>query len=198
MSAILGTRMWRPVLPLLVGVALGATLLAPVVARDTRPSTGTDAAITTTYTRSVSCAGLNWYPTDSETFYANDGPLRYSAGLGGTRVFRCDPGLPNKAVVTKVQFTLRDFDPGGQVHGCGLVRSGLTTATATSFQGLATVPATTDEGSEIVRLTDSSIKFDAIDNAKFGYWLECVIAGSNAYVGIYGADVIYTISSTNG
>ncbi len=62
MSAILGTRMWRPVLPLLVGVALGATLLAPVVARDIDGSTRSEARITATYMRSVSCAGLSLVP----------------------------------------------------------------------------------------------------------------------------------------
>lgn len=199
MSRILSpARILRPVLTLVVGAAFGATLLAPVSARYTSPSAGSQAVMATTYTRSASCAGLNWYPTDSQTGYTNDGPLRVSTTLSsGKGVFRCDPGLPNRAVVTKVQFTLRDADLDYRVHGCGLVRSGLTIATATSFEQLATVPDTFGAPG-IVRPSDSTIEFGTIDNARFGYWLECVIAGDDPSVGIYGADVIYTISSTNG
>ncbi len=99
--------------------------------------------------------------------------------------------------MTKVGFTLRDASIDYQVHGCGLVRSGLTIATATSFQQLATVPDT-NGAPGIVRLADTSIQFATIDNTRFGYWLECAIAGDNPSVGIYGADVIYTISAANG
>jgi hypothetical protein len=177
-----------------VGVLVGATLVAPVAAR----VTGSEVGPTVTSTRSVSCAGLDWYPTDSATGYANDGPLRFATTLSSaTGVFRCDPGLPNGAVVTRVQFTLRDESVDYLVHGCGLVRSGLTTATATSFQQLATVPATNGVPG-IVRLTDASIQFGTVNNTKFGYWFECVIAGDDPSVGIYGANAIYTISSANG
>ena len=166
-----------------VGAVLGSTLVGSVSAA--------------TQTRVVSCAGLNFYPTDYLTTYDNSGPLRTRLDSNGSGVFRCDPGLPNKAVVTKVRFTL--LDQAGTpylVDSCALNRSGLTTTTATSFQALASVPGTSSVGIE--RLTDSTIDFNTINNALFGYWIECRINGAAPYVGIYGADVTYTISSANG
>jgi hypothetical protein len=191
---IRAARLSPSVILVLAGILVGATFVAPVAAR----VTGAAAQPAVTLTRSASCAGLNWYPTDSATGYANDGPLRFSTTLSsGTGVFRCDPGLPNSVVVTKVRFSLRDASIDYQVHGCGLVRSGLTIATATSFQQLATVPETNGLPG-IVRLADTSIQFATINNTKFGYWLECAIAGDDPSVGIYGADIIYTISAANG
>jgi hypothetical protein len=91
-------RLWRPIFLILAGVLVGATFVAPVAARVTGPG-GTPAI--TTYTRSASCAGLDFYPTDSETLYSTFGTARTHPDLG-SGIFRCDPGLPNGAVVTKV------------------------------------------------------------------------------------------------
>jgi hypothetical protein len=166
----------------------------------------------TTYTRSASCAGLDFYPTDSRTEYDNAGPVRFQRdgdNPGGTGVFRCDPGLPNGAVVTKVQFTVRlvftSFYATG-VGDCSLRRSGLTVTTASTAQDLAHVAFynyATSTGA--YRLTDSTISNATVDNANFGYWLECYL--SSAYQwgpladtpsGLYGADVIYTITAAKG
>jgi len=189
----------RPLALIIVGALLGALFVGPVAARYLGIGSPSDRVSAAIQTRTASCAGLSFYPTDSATGYANDGTLRFKSSYEGigTGVFRCDPGLPNKAVVTKVQFTLRDATFRGGVYRCGLVRSGLTVATATSYQTLASVPDTF-EAPGIVRFTDSSILLGTIDNAKFGYWLECQVAGEDASVGIYGADVIYTISSADG
>jgi hypothetical protein len=170
----------------------GGTLIAPAAS---------EAVTTTAYTRSASCAGLSFYPTDSDATYANDGTLRFRNTQDGTGVFRCDPGLPNGAVVSMVQFTLLDNSSPGGLSNCGLVRSGLTTTTATSYQSLATVPDTSEDAKPgIVRLSDSSIQFGTVDNTKFGYWLECQIYALSLgpSVGIYGADVVYTITAAKG
>ncbi len=201
MSRVLSSyRVWRPLL-LLVVSALGATFLAPFAAHIT--GSGEGSVIAATSTRSVSCAGLNWYPTDSETGYTTLGPLRRRVGSSGSGIFRCDPGLPNKAIVINVDFTVRDNEWLYEIRGCALVRSGLTTGSADAYQALASVPATGVGGLPgVARLTDSSVQFAAIDNTKYGYWLECEITGPQTYsepsLGIYGADVVYTISSANG
>src|SRR4051794_26686528 len=80
---------------LVLAVLVTASLITPAVG-----------AATATYTRVASCAGLSFYATDSNTTYSNIGALRTRTDNGGgTGAFRCDPGLPNHAVVTKVQFT---------------------------------------------------------------------------------------------
>jgi hypothetical protein len=194
--------MWRLLMVIVFGSAVGATLIAPVAAGVTGPGAENAASvIATTQTRSASCAGLDFYPSDRQTFYNDVGTLRVRNGTGGKGIFRCDPGLPNGAVVTKVQFTLRDDWPSTiEVKGCSLVRSGLTTTTATSSQRLASVLGTGGAAAPgIVRVTDTSIVHATIDNAKFGYWLECTINGATEDgLGIYGADVIYTISAAKG
>jgi hypothetical protein len=181
-------------------VLLGLSVLVGVFVFG--PST---AATATVYTRSVSCGGLNFYPTDSRTEYDNAGPLRVRRTTGfpatGTGVFRCDPGLPNAAKVTKVQFTV-ELDDGG-VDRCELVRSGLTTSSATVAQGMAQVTFDVN-GDGTVRSTDSTINNATIDNTKYGYWLDCIVSTPHewgvdfALNGIYGADVIYTITASNG
>lgn len=193
-----GFRSWRPVLLLLAGAALGMTLIAPVAARD---SAATEPAVTT-YTRSASCAGLSFFPNDSATGYFSSGTLRYRTTVEGDGYFLCDPGLPNGAVVTKVQFTLLDETSFRDVVNCAMVRSGLTTATATSAQVLAGPLRTSgDQEGLSERPSDTSIEFATINNAKFGYWLQCKIesnGSSGPQVGIYGAEVIYKISAAKG
>lgn len=179
---------------LLAGAAIDATFVAPVAAQVTNPST------TTTYTRSASCAGLDFYPTDSDTRYSNDSMLRYSIAGSGTKVFRCDPGVPNGAVVIKVQFTLFDGEGGSAVAGpCDFVRSGLTTGGAASSQLLASVRATVNDPGT-VRFTDTTIQYATINNASYGYWFECHLDPGDGYgkPGLYGADVIYTITAAKG
>jgi hypothetical protein len=178
-----------------LGLALAAMLIAA-------PGVGG----ATTYTRSASCAGLDFYPTDSRTEYDNDLTLRVwrygDLATIGSGVFRCDPGLPTGAVVTKVQFTAL-LHQGFGVADCALRRSGLTTATATTAQDLGRVSFAGGSTTGVVRLTDSSIVNATIDNANWGYWLECSFNGNFGwstapYSGLYGADVTYTISAAKG
>jgi hypothetical protein len=176
---------------LVLGVFAVGALTAPA------PSQAT----TTTYTRTASCAGLDFYPTDSATDYANYATLRVRTSNAGTGVFRCDPGLPNRAVVTKVLFTLEDGSVSGNVGPCSLVRSGLTIAGAKVAVQMASVPET---GQYVypgtVRPADTTIVSPTIDNSLYGYWLECSTwgYGGGPLFGFYGATVTYTITSTDG
>ncbi len=199
-TIVIGKRHLFAGLSLLLLTALvGIALIVPAVSE----------ATTTTYTRSASCAGLDFYPTDSRTEYDNTGTMRAwrtGDGPSGSGVFRCDPGLPTGAVVKQVQFTaLMEQVTATQsagVSSCALRRAGLTVASATTVQDLATVQFGAAGG--VVRLTDNSITNATIDNASWGYWLECTFNDSWPWdsitprTGLYGADVIYTISAAKG
>jgi hypothetical protein len=191
LTVVVGKRHVLAGLSLLVlSVLVGVMLITPMVSQGA-----------TVYTRSVSCAGLDFYPTDSDTGYSNNGSLRTRSGAG-SGTFRCDPHLPNGAKVIKVQFTaeLTQFNLNyfAGIGDCALRRSGLTVSTAATADDLARVtfePRTTT----IVRLTDTSITNAKIDNASYGYWLECQFDASGFdTVGIFGADVIYRIKASQG
>jgi hypothetical protein len=196
-GAITDLHIRRRGILLLVGAALAATVMAPVAARDSAAS----APAVTTYTRWASCAGLSFYPLDYADGYGAQGTLRtrpYSDNQGDG-YFLCDPGLPNGAVVTKVQFTVRDAHFISDMTNCALVRSSLIPSRATIAEVLAGPLGTSEEPGD-VRLIDDSIAFATINNAKFGYWLQCRIeaAPASGEIGLYGANVTYTITATNG
>jgi hypothetical protein len=161
----------------------------------------------TTYTRVASCAGLDFYPTDSETKYANNGALRTrtdDGGTGGSGAFRCDPGLPNHAVVTKVEFTVSmEQVTQTQVFGvrnCELRRSSLAVATAGSNQTMGSVNFRGSPPGGPQRASSASISYATVNNAVYGYWFECLIDQDPLAtdIGIFGADVYYTITAANG
>jgi hypothetical protein len=190
---------------LAVGAVLGAAVVAPVAAKIARPTAEALAAgQEIVYTRASSCAGLDFYPTDDLTYWDNNGTLRVRRAdrFAGQGVFRCDPGLPHGARVTKVQFTIYDnaAEAGwGYIDQCQLLRSGLTVATAQTYQVLGEVPATGDLATPgVVRYTDTTIDYATIDNTKFGYWLACHLESAGNDVGIFGANVIYSITAAKG
>ena len=194
MFRLLKVRLGRPTFFLAAGIAIGA-LLAPTF-------DGGEAQAVTTYTRTTSCSALGgFHPIDSNTKYAYAATTRlYYVGVGSS-FFLCDPGLPNKAVVTKVRFTIFDNSVNGEVRNCALVRSGLTPTTAESLQVLASVPATGVpfySGGPPLRPSDTSISYATIDNANFAYWLQCEFSENTSALGLYGADVTYKITAANG
>lgn len=174
------------------GTLLGTMLVAPVIARDGSPAAVQPTAI---QTRIASCAGSGFYPDADET-YATEGTVREAESF---TTLRCAVSLPHRATVTRVRFTLLDNSSSGTVGPCSLKRVGLAPTTATSEQTLASVPATDLNGFSTtpVRLTDTSISFATVDNAKFAYWLQCPM-NSSPLQGVIGADVAYTIDSANG
>jgi hypothetical protein len=187
---------WPGLAIFLVGIIVGGVLVSPVAAR----VTGADNVVpASTYTRTTSCQGLNFHPIDSDTGYDYDRTLLYRTTTAGSGFFLCDPGLPNKSVVTRVRFTLYDGSFSGEVRLCGLFRAGLATTTAFSYQQLAMVPATgTNATPGTVRLSTTSINYATVDNTRFAYWLQCQVTGPDNSTGVYGADVTYTISAANG
>jgi len=182
----------RPTFLLAAGIAIGA-LLAPAV--------GGGAQAITTYTRTASCSALGgFHPIDSNTKYGYASTTRlYYLGVGSS-FFLCDPGLPNKAVVTKVRFTIYDYSASAEVRNCALVRSGLTPTTAESLQVLASVPATGASyySDQPLRPSDTSISYATIDNGNFAYWLQCEFSANTSALGLYGADITYKITAANG
>ena len=183
-----------------VGAVIAVVLLVPHAA-DAGP-----AIQATPQTRSVSCAAYDFHPLDSDTWYGYVGPMIYhhvtDAHPGGSGFFACTPGLPNHAIVKKVQFTVYDNFNGDQVRYCELARSPLAAATATTYQTLGQVPGTgalATPGAR--RLTDSTIQFATIDNSNYDYWLQCQVTAepnTDQYTGIFGADVIYSIDPAKG
>ncbi len=84
---------------------------------------------------------------------------------------------------------------------CSLYRKSLNPVTADTLQNLmAEVPAT-DGVPLTVRLTDTTIEFAKVDNANFGYHLQCQLSEVSFYgeaLGIFGAVVTYKITAANG
>jgi hypothetical protein len=159
--------------------------------------------LATVYTRSASCAGLDFFPLDSATGYGSDGTARIRTDAAGSGYFMCNPGLPTGAVVTKVRFTLPAPTPGATAtRKCGLQRVALSTSSATHTDVMARVTdSDTLAHPGTVRLTDSTISRATVDNSQYGYYLQCQLyadPGFTSYGRIYGADVIYTISAGKG
>lgn len=169
----------------LFGFCIGAALVGPV-------SAGGPAPRGTTQSRFASCAGLDFYPLHQDVLYGSAGTLRIANGY-----VLCDPALPHRAVVTRVQFTMLDNSGTEGLNHCALVRTGLQRPHATTAQVMASVPDTLGAPG-LVRFASSSPSFPTVDNARFGYFLQCQITAKTTDVGLYGANVTYTISSTNG
>jgi hypothetical protein len=122
----------------------------------------------------------------------------YRSDTGGDGFMTCDPGLPNRALVTKVQFTVFDDDINASVRYCALVRVALGVTTAGNYVVMAEVPSTGNaETPGLVRPSATLIADPMVDHKRFGYFLQCQLDGF-APVGLYGANVIYTISAVDG
>src|SRR5262245_55599305 len=195
MSTSLIGRVLRPATLLVAGMLLGQVTIAVT----TSP---TSAA--TVQTRVSSCAGPSFHPLESSIRYQPNGrgiTLHASAG-GSDHLFACDPKLPHKAVVTKVRFTVSDYSEVMDVRDCSLLRASLGAAFAVP-EVMGSVPTTgVTAEPEQIRMSDVTIRRATIDNALYGYWLQCDMhvggADDSGFVQIIGAVVTYTISSTNG
>jgi hypothetical protein len=183
-TVVIGKRQLLAGLSVIVLAALlGVALVLPAVSQGA-----------TYYTRSVSCPGVLFFPSDSTTTYGNDGALRVRTSTAGDGYFRCDPGLPNGAIVKQVQFTVSVYNLTGEVANCALTRQGLQTTTVAEIDHLASLP---DPSTGNSRLSTTTISFATIDNTRWAYWLECGLNGDGYEAGIIGADVIYKINATN-
>ena len=194
MSRSLPGRIARSATMFIAGLLAASALSASVAAAP--------ATVSSTLTRVTSCQGLNFHPIDSDQEYGYDSSLMIHPRGDihvGSGFFVCDPELPDRAVVTKVSFTVRDPEDHAEVRLCGLFRAGLTTSTVGTVQELAQVSSTGLAASPgVVRKTDSSIAHSTVDNGSWGYELQCQVhytAGGRLPVGILGASITYRISS---
>jgi hypothetical protein len=197
-ATIRRARAWRTALLVAVVSAASAVAAGAAVSGPRAAIASTPAA--TSQTRSVSCNAFEFQPVDSATGSDYFNSKRIRSGMGGSGFFTCNPGLPTRAVVTKVQFSIWDGSGSSQMKYCGLYRSGLGGATAAeTVKELAAVPPTgIAQAPGFARLTDITIQYAVIDNSRWAYWLQCNIEQAGQSLGLYGADVIYTISAVNG
>jgi hypothetical protein len=189
MLELIKSRLARPTFFLAGGIAIGA-LLAPAFG-------GGGVEAVTTYTRAVSCHGFGFEPVNDSIGYETNGTRRVPRTYG---YFVCAVDLPHKAVVTRVRFTLYDTAPvGALIRNCGLVRSGLTSATSATAQVLAAVPSTTGAPG-VIRLEDTTINYATVDNMNYVYYVQCEIDAYDYFnqLGIYGADITFKITAANG
>jgi hypothetical protein len=160
--------------------------------------------------RSAECAGLSFLPLVTTKGYGSDGTLRHArmleyVGAEDPIVFGCDPSLPHGAIVTKVQFTVRDASDTGSLK-CYLLRTGLGATTNTGdSQIVGTVlesaePTGTQQMAHMMTASDS---YKTIDNAGRAYLLECefkyhFLIDQDNSLGIFGATVFYKITAAKG
>jgi hypothetical protein len=151
-------------------------------------------------TRSVSCGAFGFVPVDSATNADYFNSKRIRAGTSGSGFFTCNPGLADRAVVTKVQFSVWDGSGSSQMKFCGLYRSGLGGASsAETVQEMASFPGTgIARAPGFARLTDTSIHNSTVNTRSYVYWLQCNIEQAGQSLGLYGADVEYRITAANG
>lgn len=202
MRAYMGRSAVRVGLSFIAGTLVASAMIGPGVAAGGHPIT--KAAV---QSRVSSCAGLQFHPMTSNTFYGYVGDMLFQSVPTGHNTtskdgfFICDPKLPQSARVTKVQFTVYDNFNGDEVRFCGLFRTPLG-GTVDSYQTLAQVPRTGINNTPgRTRKTASSISYATINNAKYAYWLQCQITAEEStdeFTGLYGADVYYSIDPANG
>jgi hypothetical protein len=174
-----------------------ASAFAAVVATGSFAATAASSAAA--QTRSVSCHAFDFTPLDTATGSDFASTKRYRTGSDGSGFFVCDPGLPHRAVVTKVQFSVWDGSGSSEVRFCGLYRSGLAASSSETVQELAASPATgIAQAPGFARLTDTSIRNATVNTNSFAYWLQCNLPQAGQSLGLYGADVVYTITAANG
>jgi hypothetical protein len=181
----------------LLSVAI-ASAVAAVVATSSFAATAAPSA-TAAQTRSVSCSAFDFLPLDTATGFDYALTKRFRTGTEGSGFFVCDPHLPHRAVVTKVQFSIWDGSGSSEVKFCGLYRSGLAASGSETVEELAALdPTGLAEAPGFARPTDTSIQNATINTTSFAYWLQCKLEQAGQSLGLYGADVVYTITAANG
>lgn len=172
---------WLAIVAMLMGAAVGTTF---------HPA---PAEAVTTYTRAWSCQGRDFMPYSDGQAFGYDYELRIGQGR-----FQCDADLPHGAVVTRVRFTLRDEHPSYEVNLCLLARVSLAASATIYPDVLANVPGTgTSAHQGRVRVSTTSISYASINRLNYAYYLSCFIPIENVTLGVWGADVTYTITAAN-
>lgn len=174
--------------------------LAAVIAGPRLESFAGRASAASLQTRAFSCPGNGFYPRFSDTPYFDEDLV--ARGTSEDDWFYCAATLPNKAVVKKVQFTVRDSSANHQFQYCGLIRVSLVAldhAAVLSMAQVTTPSAAAAPG--FVRASTSSVSGATIDNGKYSYYLQCKFtfgSGTVDSLSLIGGNVIYSISAANG
>jgi hypothetical protein len=145
---------------------------------------------TDSFTRHFSCAGTAWENGMSAVGYTLEGSLKHSDGAFHA-VFFCSADIPDGATVTEVSFSVKDSHQSYDVE-CSMWRTNMKTqvgGTASMAEQVMTHGTPGD-----VRISDTTINFPVIDNARFSYLLGCWV-GADSSIGLYGAVVTYTVSA---
>jgi hypothetical protein len=142
-----------------------------------------------------SCAGTAWESVLEGTTFETSGSLKYRTGGPPTALFRCNAQLPEGATIQAVRFTVKDADAVDDVT-CALWRTDMTTTIGTDPPEMAIVATSGAPGA--VQISDPTVIDALVDNARYSYFLQCDDVGSTASMGIYGANIEYTVSGLNG
>ncbi len=141
-----------------------------------------------TLTGHWSCAGTAFENAFGADGYSVSGSEKYPTG--GHALFRCSVDLPDGATVTGVSFGVQDDSVDDA--SCELWR----TNTATSIGDETLMAATSSSGTPgATKITSTSISAPVIDNANYTYFVQCDISGSDTTMGLYGANIAYTVSA---
>jgi hypothetical protein len=206
------TRRWSRVSLILIGILLGSMFVRPAVAHvgtwahnwivHIKPRVQAygdarwvrKAAVQTGY---FSCAGTAWESVLEGTTFETSGSLKYRTGGPATALFRCNAQLPEGATVQAARFTVKDGDATvGNDVTCSLWRTDMTTTIGTDPPEMAL--AATSGAPGAVQISDTTVTDALVDNAKYSYFLQCDDVGSTTSIGIYGANIEYTVSGLRG
>jgi hypothetical protein len=142
-------------------------------------------------TRHWSCAGTAWENTDSTESYSLADSEKFATG--GSAIFRCSVDIPDGAVVTEVDFSVVDNDATNDAD-CELwstaMASGVGDETFMAGASTSGTPGNTQIGT-------TDITSATVDNAENAYFVQCFIDGTDASLGLYGANITYTVSAAN-
>ena len=200
-ATIRRARAWRVAFLVATAAAVSALATSALVSGPGAASAASSAA--TSQTRSVSCNAYQFVAVDSNTGYDYIKTLRIRAGEVGSGFFICNPTLPTRAVVTKVQFSVLDNVSIGAVSLCAHVPVrdwALPTPLSRIRNSPHSPPPAWPRRPVLCALRTPPLRTRPSITSNFSYWLQCNLdpGGDHGGTGIYGADVIYTISNTNG
>lgn len=133
------------------------------------------------------CPARAFTAASAASYVFSDG-LLYSTNLSGAS---CPIDLPDGAEVTSFTATVHDFDNVREVD-CALRRYDLIPPIAAP-DTLAEAGTTTIGTLGDIQVTDSSISTPVINNAAWGYTVDCDL-GFDQAIGIYGVVVDFTVT----
>jgi hypothetical protein len=146
------------------------------------------------FTRHFSCAGTAWENAFASNTYSVNNSEKYATG--GSALFRCSLAIPDGAVITAANFGVVDTNATGSLS-CSVWRTNMATSVGGETQ-LASVATTAAGTPGATRISDTTINQPTIDNDIYAYFAQCFVSGSDATVGVYGANVTYTVTGGQG